>query len=132
MHVHMHMQVQSQKAPNWQNISELASSQHYCAYATGCTENRGLLTEQAFSLSEEPLLLLGCCFAEASGYYRCQLSCFATDVDQEKPFFPMPFACRTAAKLRLCFQPCFAGTVLLSSSISHERYSLRYSRFPRR
>ncbi len=55
MHVHMHMQLQSQKAPNWQNLSELASSQHYCAYATGCTDNRGLLTEQAFSLSEERL-----------------------------------------------------------------------------
>jgi p-aminobenzoyl-glutamate transporter AbgT len=24
--------------------------------------------------------MLGCCFAEGSGYYRCQLSCFATNV----------------------------------------------------
>jgi len=34
---------------------ELASPLHYCAYATGCTENRGLLTEQALPLSEESL-----------------------------------------------------------------------------
>ena len=97
-------------------FSEIVSPLHYCAYATGCTENRSLLTEQALPLSEEvcsgskllrlpvkSVLLLGCCFAAGSGYYRCQLSCFATNVDQEKPFFPMPFACRTAAKLGLCF-----------------------------
>lgn len=30
------------------------------------------------------VLLLGCCFAAGSGYYRCQLSCSATNVDQEK------------------------------------------------
>jgi hypothetical protein len=89
----------------------------------GCTEKRGLLTELAVLLSEGSLFRLVqaasflpveslCClaaawllldFAEESGYYRCQLSCFATNVDQEKPFFPMPFACRTAAKLGLWF-----------------------------
>ena len=53
-------------------------------------------------LPVKSLLLLGCCFAAGSGYYRCQLSCVATNVDQEKPVFPMPFACRTAAKLGLC------------------------------
>ena len=31
-------------------ISEMVSALHYCAYATGCTENRGLLTEQALPL----------------------------------------------------------------------------------
>ncbi len=36
-------------------FSELASPLHYCAYATGCTENRGSLTEQALPLSEESL-----------------------------------------------------------------------------
>jgi len=31
-------------------FSEIVSPQHYCAYATGCTENRSLLTEQALPL----------------------------------------------------------------------------------
>ena len=31
-------------------ISEMVSALHYCAYATGCTEIRGLLTEQALPL----------------------------------------------------------------------------------
>ena len=37
-------------------ISELANPLHYCAYATGCTEHRGLLTEHDLLLSEESLL----------------------------------------------------------------------------
>ena len=36
-------------------LSEVVSSLHYCAYATGCTENRSLLTEQALPLSEGSL-----------------------------------------------------------------------------
>ena len=31
-------------------FSEIVSPLHYCAYATGCTENRSLLTEQAILL----------------------------------------------------------------------------------
>ena len=31
-------------------IFEMVSALHYCAYATGCIENRGLLTEQALPL----------------------------------------------------------------------------------
>ncbi len=31
-------------------FSEIVSPLHYCAYATGCTENRSLLTEQALPL----------------------------------------------------------------------------------
>ncbi len=31
-------------------FSEIVSPLHYCAYATGCTENRVLLTEQALPL----------------------------------------------------------------------------------
>ncbi len=37
------------------NFHELASPLHYGAYATGGTENTGLLTEQALPLSEESL-----------------------------------------------------------------------------
>ena len=36
-------------------FSEIVSPLHYCAYATGCTENRTLLTEQALSVSEGSL-----------------------------------------------------------------------------
>ncbi len=36
-------------------ISEIVSPLHSCAYATGCTENRRLLTEQALPLSEGSL-----------------------------------------------------------------------------
>ncbi len=35
----------------------------------------------------------------------------------------MFFACRTAAKSRLCLQPCFACTVQSCSAVSHKRYS---------
>ena len=36
-------------------FSEIVSPLHYCAYATGCRENRSLLTEQALPLSEGSL-----------------------------------------------------------------------------
>ena len=36
-------------------VSEIVSPLHYCAFATGCTENRSLLTEQALPLSEGSL-----------------------------------------------------------------------------
>ena len=46
----------------------------------------------------ESVFLLGCCVAEGIGNYRCHLY-VATKVDQEKQFFPVPLACRTAVKL---------------------------------
>ena len=62
------------------SISEHVSPLHCCAYATGCTENRNLLTEQALPLQRkacsgsklhqlpvEALLMLGYYFAERSG-----------------------------------------------------------------
>ncbi len=56
------------------SISEHVSPLHCCAYATGCTENRNLLTEQALpsgskllQLPVEALLMLGYYFAEGSG-----------------------------------------------------------------
>ena len=36
-------------------MCESVSPLHYCAYATGCRENRSLLTEQALLLSEGSL-----------------------------------------------------------------------------
>jgi len=39
------------KVRRHQTLAKLVSSLHYCAYATGCTENRGLLTEQALPQS---------------------------------------------------------------------------------
>jgi len=116
----------------------LASPLHCCAYATGCTGNRGVLAEQALLLSKESLIRqrasMSSCgialaayllLAKGSGYYRCKLSCLATKVDHKRPLFLMPFACRTAALLGLCFQPVCTVTALVPSPTSH----LRYSRF---
>ena len=52
----------------------------------------------------QSLLLLAHCFEE-TGYYNAKLSCFTVDVDQQEASLPMSFACRTAGKFRLCFQP---------------------------
>lgn len=71
---------------NFAEVFHLLSQLRCCACATGCTEIRGLLTEQALLLSEGSLfsnllplpvksaLLLGCCLVAGSGYYRCELS----------------------------------------------------------
>jgi len=111
---------------------ELVSKLLCCAYFT---ENKGLLTEQALLVSKESLfrqqafgpfvqtlLFYACCFTDKTGYYKSKLTSFTEDPGCHRISLCMSFACRTAAKLGPCCQPCFTATDLLLLPTPHMRY----------
>jgi len=114
---------------------ELVSKLLCCAYASYFTENKGLLTEQALLVSKESLfrqqafgpfvqtlLFYACCFTDKTGYYKSKLTSFTEDPGCHRISLCMSFACRTAAKLGPCCQPCFTATDLLLLPTPHMRY----------
>ena len=70
----------------------------------------------------QTLLFYACCFTDKSGYYKSKLASFTEDPGYHRLSLCMSFACRTAAKLGPCCQPCFTVT-------GHRRHSCATSAF---
>ncbi len=73
----------------------------------------------------QTLLFYACCFTDKSQYYKSKLASFTEDPGYHRLSLCMSFACRTAAKLGPCCQPCFTVTGLLL----HRRLSCATSAF---
>ena len=63
-----------------------------------------------------------CCFTDKTGYYKSKLTSFTEDPGCHRLSLCMSFACRTAAKLGPCCQPCFTATDLLLLPAPHMRF----------
>ena len=75
----------------------------------------------------QTLFFYACCFTDKTGYYKSKLASFTEDPGYHRLSLCMSFACRTAAKLGPCCQPCFTvtGLLLLPTPL------MRYKRFRR-
>ena len=75
----------------------------------------------------QTLLFYACCFTEKTKYYKSKLTSFTEHSRCHRLSLCMSFACRTAAKLGPCCQPCFSVTdpLLLPTPL------MRYKRFLR-
>ena len=70
----------------------------------------------------QTLLFYACCFTDKTGYYKSKLTSFTEDPGCQRLSLCMSFACRTAAKLGPCCQPCFTATDLLLLPAPQMRY----------
>ncbi len=70
----------------------------------------------------QTLLFYACCFTDKTGYYKSKLASFTEYPGCHRLSLCMSFACRIAAKLGPCCQPCFSVTDLLLLPAPHMRY----------
>ena len=105
------------------NAIAQAGSKACCLNKLSSDRGRACSGSKLLTLLVQWHLLLACCCTGETGYYKSTLACFTRHRGCGVLSFCMSFACRTAAKSRLCWQAVFTVKDLLLSVTPRTRHN---------